>query len=500
MMVRSRLTLFRHSLPVLDRLSQKNLPSNVLRAEYAVRGRIAARAQTLAARIRMEGPFGPSLPFNEVIFCNIGNPQQLGQQPFTYLRQLLAAVTYPALLQPRQSGELVFPADIVDRAKQALRAAGSVGAYTPSPGLEAVRTQVAEYITQRDGVSTALENDIIMTDGASPAVKLALQVLVRSESDGIMIPVPQYPLYSATLALLGGAAVPYFLDEPSGWALDVEEIERAYQVAMNKGVNVRGLVVINPGNPTGTVLSPENVRSIVRWAAKRQVAVLADEVYQANVYAEDKSFYSFRKGVHEEDLVGDLDLFSFHSASKGLGGECGLRAGYLEVSGIDHDVMHELLKLVSMNLCSNVIGQIAMGALLSPPREGDPSYEQYAEERDGIFASLKRRAGLLSATLNSLEGVSCQTPEGSMYAFPRITLPPKAIDAAASLQLPVQPDELYCMELLEATGICVVPGNGFGQRPGEFHFRTTFLPREDRMERVAELMGTFHAAFMNRYR
>ncbi|KAF0984144.1 hypothetical protein FDP41_007321 [Naegleria fowleri] len=136
--------------------------------------------------------------------------------------------------------------------------------------------------------------------------------------------------------------------------------------------------------------------------------------------------------------------------------------------------------------------------MVRPPAPGEASYEEYIKERDAILNSLKRRAEKLVKMLNSLEGVSCQPVEGAMYAFPQITLPEKAIQKAKELGM--APDLMYVLELLEQTGICVVPGSGFQQKPGTHHFRTTILPSEEQIEGVVDRMAKFHAKFMNQYK
>lgn len=165
---------------------------------------------------------------------------------------------------------------------------------------------------------------------------------------------------------------------------------------------------------------------------------------------------------------------------------------------MDAAVKEQLLKAWSVNLCPNVSGQIAMACTMSPPQPGDPSYELYAAERDAVFSSLARRAAALSAALNQLEGVTCQRAEGAMYCFPSLRLPPAAVEAAAARGQAA--DFLYCMECLEATGIVIVPGSGFRQEEGTWHFRTTFLPSEADIGRVIDSLTAFHAAFMDKYR
>ena len=136
--------------------------------------------------------------------------------------------------------------------------------------------------------------------------------------------------------------------------------------------------------------------------------------------------------------------------------------------------------------------------MVNPPKEGDASYESHTAEVDTLFQSLKRRASLVADTLNKLDGVTCNEVEGAMYAFPQIRLPPKAVQAAEKEGQ--KPDAFYAMQLLESTGICVVPGSGFGQREGTFHFRTTLLPPESKVEKVAKLMSEFHNSFMAKYK
>ena len=160
-------------------------------------------------------------------------------------------------------------------------------------------------------------------------------------------------------------------------------------------------------------------------------------------------------------------------------------------------VVQQLLKLVSIGLCSNTLGQIATGLMVQPPALGEASYAQYSAEKEAILTSMRRRALKLVDGLNAMEGVTCNAPEGAMYAFPSITLPPKAIAAAEAAGK--VPDTYYALALLEATGIVVVPGSGFGQKQGTWHFRTTFLPPEKDMEGVITRMGEFHKGFMAKY-
>eukprot|EP00743_Colponemidia_sp_Colp-15_P001019 GILK01001125.1.p1 GENE.GILK01001125.1~~GILK01001125.1.p1 ORF type:complete len:514 (-),score=88.66 GILK01001125.1:119-1618(-) len=476
-------------------LTYDNINHLVKQADYAVRGEVVIKAMEHAKTLRSGSH---SLPFRELIFCNIGNPQELGQQPITFNRQVLSLCAYPDLLRASLPGS-VFERDAIDRAKEFLRRVPSgIGAYSASQGLEVVRENVAKFIARRDGFPSN-PDDIFISDGASASVDLSLRVMIRDEFDGIMVPIPQYPLYSASISLCGGTRVSYYLDEAKNWGLSTTELYRSLKEARAKGVNSRALVIINPGNPTGQCLDKENMREIVQFCAEENLVLLADEVYQENIYKPNSQFHSFKKVAWEMGSpYQNLELISFHSVSKGFLGECGLRGGYMEICGIDDRVRAEMYKLASISLCSNIQGQLMVDLMVNPPKEGEASYSRYAAERDEILQSLKRRALILADGLNKLEGVRCNPVEGAMYAFPSITLPPKAIAAAKAANK--QPDTFYVLQLLNETGVVVVPGSGFGQVEGTWHFRTTILPPEDKMQAVIQRMTQFHKQFMDKYR
>lgn len=444
-----------------------DLGTAVREAQYAVRGPIVARAQELERQGR------------EIVYCNIGNPQALKQKPLTYLRQVLALCEYPRLIE---EGAALFPGDVRETAKALL--AGSkhgLGAYSESKGIRMIREAAAEFITNRDGIE-ADPDSIFLTDGASKGAQSAMQILISDPRDGIMVPIPQYPLYSATITLMEGRQVSYYMDEDQDWRLSREKLENALAQAKKEGTRVKGIVVINPGNPTGSVLDRENVEMIIDFSREHNLAILADEVYQENIYAPGAEFISFA-GAMERKGEKEVSLFSFHSCSKGFLGECGHRGGYFEIRNIPPEVAEQILKLQSISLCSNLAGQIATYCMVRPPRPGEESYDLYVQERDGILSALKERAGIIAEGLNGIPGISSNTVAGAMYAFPRITLPEGKTDAE------------YCMALLEETGVCVVPGSGFGQLPGTAHFRTTLLPPTDKLREVVEKIGRFHAAY-----
>ena len=230
------------------------------------------------------------------------------------------------------------------------------------------------------------------------------------------------------------------------------------------------------------MLDASNVEMVLDFARRHSLSVLADEVYQENLYREGDRFVSFAS-VLERRAIRDVPLWSFHSVSKGFLGECGHRGGYLECRNVPPDVMGEVEKLQSVALCANSAGQLVTWIMVRPPRPGDPSFPLFDRERREVLESLRRRAAMLEKGLNGIPGIQCNALTGAMYAFPRITLPPGTTDAQ------------YCLALLEETGICVVPGSGFGQLPGTWHFRTTILPPAEEIETVVRKLGEFHAAF-----
>ena len=439
----------------------------VLETEYAVRGPIVERAQELERQGR------------EIIYCNIGNPQALKQKPLTFMRQMLSLCQYPDLMDKCADK---FPPDVIENAKRVL--AGTkhgVGAYSESKGVRFIREAVAEFIKERDGIYADPEA-IYLTDGASKGVQTALRILIGGSQDGVMIPIPQYPLYSATLTLYEGKQIDYYLDENHDWKLSKQLLEASLVEAKRFNVNVRAICVLNPGNPTGSVLDRDNISMIIEFAKEHNLSILADEVYQENIYIPGDRFVSFAKVMADKDEKG-VSLFSFHSCSKGFLGECGQRGGYMEIRNVPSDVAAQITKLQSISLCSNLTGQVAVYCMVRPPKQGNSSYELYASEREGVLEELKKRAIILADALNDIHGIECNAVAGAMYAFPKIALPAG------------RTDEEYCMALLESEGICVVPGTGFGQIPGTAHFRTTILPPTEKIRSVVERLKKFHEEY-----
>ncbi|KAL7420616.1 alanine transaminase [Cryptotrichosporon argae] len=494
--------------PVRRALTLETINPAVLDVQYAVRGELALKAdkyaQQLAAAATPMGegsgtskpapaPAAPKLPFDKVVTANIGNPQQRGldQQPITFWRQVIALLEYPALLDAPEA-QALFPPDAIERARTLRAEIGSTGAYTHSKGVLGIRRKVAKFIEERDGHPSDPES-IFLTAGASAGVAQILGLALR-HGDGCLIPIPQYPLYTATLAYVGALPVPYFLQEQSAWSMTESDLERAIEAAPT-GQPIKALVIINPGNPTGGCLTRDAIESVIRLCAARGILLLADEVYQNNIFdPEHKPFISFKHVLRslEPEVANAVELVSFHSISKGVSGECGRRGGYFELTNIAPDVAEQIYKMASVSLCPPVSGQVGVDLLVDPPRPGQPSYAQWEKETSTTHNNLKSRSKFMYERFNALDGMSCQPAEGAMYLFPRIDMPARAVEEAKRIGKPA--DVMYALELLDKTGICAVAGSGFGQEPGTYHLRVTALCPG--VEAYVAKIEQFHRDFM----
>lgn len=477
-------------------LTVDSLNPKVLALADHLGGTIARKAQCMQKELEKN----PSLyPFNEIIYCNLSNPQSLGQQPNKYFREVLALCDYPHLLDRCETSYL-FSSDAIAKAREILDLipGRATGGYSHCQGTEGLRNAIATGIASRDGFPCYKE-DIFLTDGAAPPVHMVMHLLIRDEKDGILCPIPSHFLYTNSMVLRGATLVPYHLDESGGWGVSILDLKKQLDGARSEGITVRGLVVVNPGNPTGQVLAGENQCEIVEFCRNEELVLLADEVYQENVYTDEKKFNSFKKIARSMGYgEGDISLISFHSISNGYYGECGSRGGYMEVTGFNSEVRNQVYKVASLSSCSNISGQILMSLVMNPPKVGDESYTSYWEEREDIISSLCHCGEAMVHTFNSLEGMTCSKAEGAMFVFPSVLLPTKAIAAAEAIN--IKPDVFYALCLLESTGIVVLPGSVFGQVPGKWHFRCTILQQEEKMQRIIYLFQAFHKAFMEEFR
>lgn len=384
-------------------LSLSKLSPSILRAEYAVRGEIAIESEKLRQQLCKDNS---SLPFKSILSCNLGNPQALKQTPISFYRKVVSLMeSFDALggtSNEKKISEL-FGTEVYKRVLYySSKLKTSIGAYSQSQGHPFIRSLVASFIDRRDTSSTAVAepnnninneitnvnsytrippcnpDHIFLTNGASSAIHFVLSLIIENSSVGVLIPEPQYPLYSATISLLNGVPIFYPLVEPNErfgkWGFSIETLKASLQSARSKGVDVRALCIINPGNPTGNVLSCIELKEVIQFCWEEHLVLLSDEVYQSNIWDEEVEFCSARKALYSYPcnkdypvLAEEVELFSFHSTSKGFLGECGKRGGYVECTNIDHEVLAQLYKLVSISLCSNIDGQLMVGLMADPP-------------------------------------------------------------------------------------------------------------------------------------
>lgn len=337
------------------------------------------------------------------------------------LRQISALTEYPELID-HPASSAIFPADALRRARTIVAEIGSAGAYSHSMGVPAIRQRIADFITgaysRAEGPLTGAERDgfpahtseIYITAGASSGVANLMQVLINSPLDGVLIPIPQYPLYTAALALNSARAVPYYLQEHDEWSLDTEGLREGVRKARAEGTILKAMVVINPGNPTGSILSLQNMEDIVHLCYEERLVLFADEVYQDNIYTKTP-FTSFKKVINTmgEPYASSLELVSFHSISKGQTGECGRRGGYFELVNFSPEAEEQIYKLASIQLCPSLGGQIGVDILVCPPKEGEESYPLWTSERAEIASTLKMRSEVIATAFKKLEGVHCNS-------------------------------------------------------------------------------------------
>ncbi|XP_015766680.1 PREDICTED: alanine aminotransferase 2-like [Acropora digitifera] len=445
-------------------LTGETINPYVKQIQYAVRGAIVQRAGILE--------------------------KELAKVRYTVSFQVIAMCVCPELLETSN-----FPADAKAKARRILNETKghSMGAYTDSQGIEGIRINVAKYISERDG-HEADPSTIFLTGGASPGIKGILKLLQTGVNTGngragVMIPIPQYPLYSATLSELNSYQINYYLDEANGWRLDIGELKRALNEARPHCVP-RALCVINPGNPTGQVLPYENIQDIIKFCHEEELVLLADEVKHCII------MFQIPHSLFIVEVRLALKLVQGHSTFETNLTVCPSCGAYSRVALIQVNTVNSAI--TQQSICLLVFLQAMMDCLVSPPQPGDESYDTFLNEKTKVLQSLKERAKLVAETFNSMDGIQCNEVVGAMYAFPQVFIPRKAQEEAKARGM--HPDSFYAIQLLEKTGLCVVPGNGFGQRDGTFHFRLTILPSIDTLKPLFEHFKAFHQDFMDKYR
>jgi alanine-synthesizing transaminase len=345
-----------------------------------------------------------------------------------------------------------------------IRNLADASGYSDSKGLFPARKAIMHYGQQKKIAGVGLE-DIYIGNGASELIVMSMQGLLNN-GDEVLVPAPDYPLWTAAVTLGGGAPRHYLCDEQSGWLPDLADIRSKITS------NTRAIVLINPNNPTGALYPDELLREIIQIARQHQLIVFADEIY-------DKMLYDGATHTSIASLADDILFVTFNGLSKNYRA-CGYRAGWMIVSGEKkhaQDYIDGLTILASMRLCSNVPGQFAIQTALGG----------YQSINDLVAPTgrLCKQRDLAYKLITAIPGVTCVKPKAALYLFPR--LDPK--------MYPIEDDQKFILELLETEKVLVVQGSGFNW-PHPDHFRVVFLPNADDLtEAIVRI-----ARFLEQYR
>ena len=389
---------------------------------YDIRGPVLQRAR----QMEEEG--------HRIIKLNIGNPGVFG---------------------------LEVPEEIM---QDVMRNMSKAGVYTDSKGLFEPRKAIM-HNTQAKHIAGVTVDDIIIGNGVSELIVMAMQGLLNN-GDQVLVPMPDYPLWTAAVTLAGGTARHYVCDEASGWMPDLKDIENKITA------NTRGIVVINPNNPTGALYPPEILAGIIEIARHHGLIIFADEIY-------DKVLYDGNVHTSIASLADDVLFVTFNGLSKNYRA-CGYRAGWMVLSGEKKhasDFIEGLNMLASMRLCANVPGQLAIQTALG----GYQSIDDLVAP-DG---RLCKQRDMAYAMLTAIPGVTCFKPAAAMYLFPK--LDPHIY--------PIKDDQQFILDLLLEEKVLLVQGTGFNwHRPD--HFRVVFLPSVDDLTEAIKRI----ARYLERYR
>ena len=338
--------------------------------------------------------------------------------------------------------------------------------YSDSKGIFGARKAVM-HETQKQGIVGVTLDDVYLGNGASELITMATNALLDN-GDELLLPMPDYPLWTAATSLSGGKPVHYLCDEANGWMPNLDDI-RAKITPRTKGI-----VVINPNNPTGVLYCDDLLKQIVLIAREHGLVILADEVY-------DKVLYDGIKHTALASLSADVLTLTFNSLSKSYR-SCGYRAGWMVVSGdksVAKDYIEGLNMLSNMKLCSNVPGQWAIQTALG-------GY-QSINELVGEGGRLRRQRDLAYELITAIPGVTCVKPQAALYMFPKLD----------PMVYPIKDDRQFFLELLKSTRVMLVQGTGFNW-PSPDHFRIVFLPHEDDLREAIDRIAKFLESYRNR--
>jgi len=362
----------------------------------------------------------------------------------------------------------VFGFDAPEEIQQdMIRNLPSSAGYSDSKGIFGARKAVM-HETQRQGIKGVGLEDIYLGNGASELIVMATNGLL-DDGDELLLPAPDYPLWTAAVSLSGGTPIHYMCEETNGWMPDIEDIRKKITP------HTKGIVVINPNNPTGALYSDELLLKIIALAREHGLVIFADEVY-------DKVLYDGVKHTPIASLSTDVLTLTFNSLSKSYR-SCGYRAGWLIVSGDKKpaaDYIEGLNMLSNMRLCANVPGQWAIQTALG-------GY-QSINDLVGEGGRLRKQRDLSYELLTAIPGVTCVKPQAALYLFPR--LDPKIY--------PIADDQQFFLEMLSETKVMLVQGTGFNW-PHADHFRVVFLPHEDELREAVSRIAKFLENYRNKH-
>ena len=343
----------------------------------------------------------------------------------------------------------------------------NASAYTDSKGMFAPRKAIMHYSQQKNIDGVTIE-DIYLGNGASELIVMGMNALLNN-GDEVLVPAPDYPLWTAAVSLSGGKPVHYICDEASGWLPDIDDIKRKITP------HTKAIVVINPNNPTGALYPVEVLQQIVEVARQHQLIVFADEIY-------DKTLYDDALHTSIASLADDVLFITLNGLSKNYRC-CGYRAGWMVVSGEKKhatDYIEGLNMLASMRLCANAPGQYAIQTALG-------GY-QSIDDLVGPGGRLLKQRDLAHKLLTDIPGVTCVKPKSALYMFPK--LDPKIY--------PIKDDQDFAYELLEEERVLIVQGTGFNWIAPD-HFRVVFLPNSDDLTEAMSRIARFLEIYRKRH-
>lgn len=350
--------------------------------------------------------------------------------------------------------DFATPVHMVEAVAKAMR--DGKNGYAPSSGIAEAVTAIRGE-ADRKGIRNV--QDIFVTSGVSECVDICLAALLN-EGETVLTPSPEYPLYSAVLTKLEAPIYPYDLDEENGWAPDLEQIES--RINSPRGPKVRGIVVINPNNPTGALYSRETLQKIIDLARRYNLVIFADEIY-------DKLLLDAKPHIPLASLASDVTIVTFGGLSKSYLAP-GWRIGWGIVSGdttCSKQYVEAINKLLRSRLCASQPMQWAIKPALDGPQD-------HLKE---VCAKLRTRRDITMEWVKSDPRVTCVKPEGAFYAFPKIEIP--------------EDDLSFVTKVLREKHVLVVHGSGFGQKPGTNHFRSVFLPQDDVLRKAYRSISEF---------